>query len=518
MRRLIIVLISFLLWGQAEARAAAERVVSFDSEIFISRQNVADITETIVYDFGSQRRGIYRYVPTEYTDEQGRRYYLNFDFRSASDGSGGKVQAKIDASEGRAIIRLGDPDKTITGQHTYKLTYRLDPVVSEKDGRGFVNLDITGNGWEVPIERASAVLRFESDVALAEGSCFTGEVGSSQGCLVQESFPPTYVAQMLGAGEGLTINGYLPAGFVDHYLQAGVKPPWSLGAIATFIYWPLFAAAVSMIFWLRWRRERRRKRRQTIVPQYEPPEGMTPAQIGLLQDDSSDIKEVTATIIDLAVRGFLKIEQIKPKRWLFKAKYALHKLKDTEGLSANEATLFNALFRGGDRVGLDDLDKSAMSIAVKTFKASLTGKGYYGSFKKEPNWREKLLDTGNITDTGSAEWAKVEGFKLYLRVAEKDRLKFTDAPEKTPERFSHLLPYAVALGVEKQWAEQFAGIDVTPATNGWYAGGYPGSFSAPSLASELGGSFASTMGSNSTVSSSGGSSGGGVGGGGGGSW
>lgn len=499
MRRFLSILLGAALLLPVSMRAQeGERVLRFDSQIYISKLNVAEINETIVYDFGSaQRHGIYRYVPTEYTDEQGGRYYLNFELSSATDGSGGKVQAKIDGSEGRVIIRLGDPNKTITGQHTYKLTYRLDPVVSEKDGRGFVNLDITGNGWEVPIERASAVLRFESDVALAEGSCFTGKVGSTQGCLVQESFPPTYVAQMLGAGEGLTINGYLPIGFVDHYLQAGVKPSWSLGAIATLIFWPLLVAAVSMIFWLRWLRERRRKRRQTIVPQYEPPEGMTPAQIGLLQDDSSDIKEVTATIIDLAVRGFLKIEQIKPQRWLFKAKYALHKLKDTVGLTANETTLFSALFRGGDRVELDDLDKSAMSVAVKAFKeeskGSLTSKGYYGSFKKEPSWWEKLLDTGNITDIGSAEWAKVEGFKLYLSVAEKDRLKFTDAPEKTPERFSHLLPYAVALGVERQWAEQFAGIDVAPATNGWYVGSYAGSFSAPSLASELGGSFASTQ-------------------------
>jgi len=78
------------------------------------------------------------------------------------------------------------------------------------------------------------------------------------------------------------------------------------------------------------------------------------------------------------------------------------------------------------------------------------------------------------------------------------------------------LPYAIALGVEKQWSKQFAGIDLTSSTN-WYNGNVA-TFSAVALASDLGGIFASTISSNSSVSSSGGSSGGGFGGGGGGSW
>lgn len=121
-----------------------------------------------------------------------------------------------------------------------------------------------------------------------------------------------------------------------------------------------------------------------------------------------------------------------------------------------------------------------------------------------------------MTDTGAKQWAKVEGFQLYMSVAEKDRLKFSDAPDKTPERFNKLLPFAVALGVEKDWAKQFEGIDVSQSTN-WYVGNMA-AFSAVNLASDIGTSFASTVSSNSSVSSSGGSAGGGVGGGGGGSW
>ncbi len=93
------------------------------------------------------------------------------------------------------------------------------------------------------------------------------------------------------------------------------------------------------------------------------------------------------------------------------------------------------------------------------------------------------MQKGNLTDEGAKQWALVDGFKLFLNVVEKDRLKFTDAPEKTPERFSKLLPFAVALGVEKQWAKQFEGIDVTQSTNSWYNGGNMAAFSAASRGS-----------------------------------
>ena len=523
MKKGVLLLLALFLLAPHKLGANAERIVSFAADVYVSKQNVAQIKETITYDFGTaQHHGILRFVPTEYTDERSQRYYLNFEFQSATDQQGRKLQTKVEESNGNAVVRVGDPDKTITGQHTYVLQYQLDPVVSRGDGRGFLNLDITGNGWTVPIDRASASLRFEGEASLDKATCYAGPVGSTTTCAVQESFPPTYVASNLSAGEGLTINGYVPDGYVSRYLQPGVKPPMSAAQIFAVIFWPALALGAAWILLLRWRRERGRKRRQTIIAQYEPPAGLSPGHIGLLQDDRSDMKEVTATIIDLAVRGYLKVEQLKPKRWWFKAKYALHKLKDSVGLSPNEMTIFNALFNAGDRVELNKLEKTAMAAAVSQYKSELknhlTSKGYYGSFSKEPNWWEKLLDTGNITDVGSKEWAKVEGFKLYLGVAEKDRLNFTDAPEKTPELFSKLLPYAVALGVEKQWAKQFAGIDVAPTTNRWYSGSNIGHFNATALASDLGGSFASTVSANSTVSSSGGSSGGGVGGGGGGSW
>lgn len=129
-----------------------------------------------------------------------------------------------------------------------------------------------------------------------------------------------------------------------------------------------------------------------------------------------------------------------------------------------------------------------------------------------------------LTEKGVAAKDLVKGFKLYLSVAEKDRINFHNAPEKNPQTFEKFLPYAMAFGVEKQWAKLFEGMLMPPPS--WYGDSSLTSFNA--------GAFAGSMASFSKMSSSslshapgsrgssgshgGGSSGGGGGGGGGGSW
>jgi uncharacterized membrane protein len=127
----------------------------------------------------------------------------------------------------------------------------------------------------------------------------------------------------------------------------------------------------------------------------------------------------------------------------------------------------------------------------------------------------------------------IDGFKEYLAVAEKDRMNFLNPPERTPELFERFLPYALALGVEQQWAEQFSDIlsrsALDPNRDGrdyaprWYSGRHFKNGFTDSVSSLSGGftstiSAASTAPGSSSGSGGGGSSGGGGGGGGGGGW
>ncbi len=533
MKRLVKNLLALpILLLPAASLAAGERITSFDSQVHVSKQNVLDITETISYDFGDiSHHGIYRDIPIDYQDSEGKKYFINFKFISVSqDDSAAQVDKSV--SSGVERLKIGDPDRTITGQHQYKIHYQLAPVVNQKDGKDHLALDITGNGWEVPIEAVTAKIEFEGSPALTDIKCFVGLAGSTSqtNCAVAggESGPVLLNSGSLNQGgdlnpgDGMTFEAFLPNGYVDHYLVAGQKRPvdWSDA-------WPLVLGlstgfVILYIILARYLRERRRKKAQTIIAEYDPPDDLTPGEIGFLHDDRGNTVEVTATLIDLAVRKFIKIVQTRPKGFMRSAKYDIVKLADYSQAQAYERALLDAIFGTASTVSVDDLDRTKMASAVSSLQRSLKDRlgdrGFYGQFSAEKGVFAKMMESGNMTDAGAKEWAKVEGFKLYLSVVEKDRLKFTDAPEKTPERFSKLLPYAVALGVEKEWAKQFEGIDVTSGTY-WYQGSPGMNFSAFALADSLNSGFASAVSSNFVApSGGGGSSGGGFGGGGGGSW
>lgn len=513
---LLTITTSFLFVSPVSAVSADEKIITFDSQVTITKQNKAIVTETIGYDLGSTpHRGIYRDIPIDYRDGK-NMYYVTAKHLGTKDESGIDVQAETSQSGSNYRIRLGDPDVgTLTGLHVYKISYELSPIITQKDGKPFLNIDTIGTGWEVPIVSATSSIKLEDGAELSNKQCFVGSQGSMTPC---EEFGK---AKGLSAYQGMTINANLPDGYVSSYLQPNQKRPVDVLAIimsfGIFLLVAIVVAVVFLILFLRWWRARAKRKKQTVVAQYEPPTSLTPAEIGHLEDDSSDMAEVTATLISLAVRGYLKITQ-KEKTGIGGifggSEYVLNSLKSSQDLPPEQAALFNAFFSTGKEVKLNDLNKSTMASAITSFKSatkkSLENKGFYDK-------SGGVLQKGTLTDLGAKEWALVDGFKLYLNVVEKDRLAFTDAPEKTPERFNRLLPYAIALGVEQQWAKQFEGIDVTKSAT-WYSGSNMAAFSAGSLVSDLNSGFASAVSSNTSVSSSGGSSGGGFSGGGGGSW
>jgi len=129
------------------------------------------------------------------------------------------------------------------------------------------------------------------------------------------------------------------------------------------------------------------------------------------------------------------------------------------------------------------------------------------------------------TSAGSILREKIEGFKMFLSATEQDRLNRMNPPEKTPELFERYLPYALALDVEQQWAEQFSEIlSQAQYEPQWYEGALWNIESVPAFSSSIGSSFSSAVSASSTPpgsssgSSGSGSSGGGGGGGGGGGW
>jgi len=184
--------------------------------------------------------------------------------------------------------------------------------------------------------------------------------------------------------------------------------------------------------------------------------------------------------------------------------------------SAIFITLFSIPFIGGEIVGFYFLSEisSPLMIVIIAFVV-LVNIIFYHLLKAPTLLGRKIMD-------------QIEGFKMYLGVAEKDEIYSMQQPGKTPELFELYLPYALALGVENNWAEKFSdilsGIKGDKYKPDWYSGVGWSTLGAVGFASSLSSSFSNSISSSSTApgsssgSGGGGSSGGGGGGGGGGGW
>lgn len=548
----VVVVLAFSSGAQA-----AEQISSFNSLVTVQKSGRVDVVETINYDFGyASRHGIYRYIPVVYKDDQGNAYKPGFEFDSVTVDSH-DAKYSISRSGDNEAVKIGDANTTITGPHSYTIKYHFDSLLVNKDG-DLLRYNVTGSSWEVPILSSTIKIIGPTTSKLV---CYTGYPGSkASDCEINE-VSSVVTAANVGDGKDFTIEALFPAGTVSNYLLPYKTPWWVTALIISAVIYVLAGIGLLVAALIRWigirSAEKRAQNDQTVVAQYEAPKDMTPGEIGFLTDNKTSLIEVTATLVQAAVSGFIKIEQVQEKSLLKKAEYKLTKLKDFAGMDAQEQLLLTVIFDGKSEINMKDIDKTAVPTAIKKYQDSLKDnlktKGMYTKSSKFTSAAvagslfvllflsftpfifisialivpialylyKRAGQSPRRTPEGLQTWAHVEGFKRFLSVTEKDRLAFTDAPARTPKQFSQFLPYAIALGVEKEWAKQFEGIDITQST-GWYSGNAQ-AFTAGYLVGNLSDSFASTVATStaSTTSSggfSGGSSGGGFSGGGGGSW
>jgi uncharacterized membrane protein YgcG len=338
--------------------------------------------------------------------------------------------------------------------------------------------------------------------------------------------------------------------------------------------WIVIPVGVFIFLFRRWwRYGRDAKGRGAIPVQYDAPAGLSPLAIGTLFDGSVGDRDITAEIVYLAERGYLKIHRVEEKQMVIfnKTDYALIKLKEAGAeLPDYQKMLFDALFTEKHMADatidgtlthvarVSEFGKHAFYKEIKKVQDAayerLTTDGYYVQnpskvklkymgagavmaffgiwFMFFPQVGLSLLFSGimtilfgavmpALTAKGMAAKEHILGLEEYIEAAEKRRIDFHNAPEKNPQEFERLLPHAIALGVEKKWAKQFEGMSVQP---GWY-GGQRGVFNAMILTNSLGDfrgmaatSFSGTAPGGGSGIGGGGSVGGGFGGGGGGSW
>ena len=588
MRRLIILGLVALA-SLALPASAAEQITSFDVTIALNADSRIDVTEAMSYDFGSaERHGIYRDISVRYRTALGS-YGLRLSNIRVVDTNNQPYPFHASRAGQNLRIRIGDPDATVTGRHTYLISYTVERALNYFADHDELYWNVTGDGWDVPIAAVQATVFVPQQVGSVnfQTTCFAGQSGSTDPCASADTLLGSYLGAPnttalfshgeLAPGEGLTIVVGFPKGIV-------VEPAWWQTVLETvrdnwILGLPVVVLLALIFIWRRYGRDP--QGRGTIIAQYDPPDGLIPSAVGTLIDERVSSRDVSADIIALAVQGFLKIhrvaDQVVLDRFSKADNYILQPLKPADGLiDPVLQLLFTSLFKtryvkthavAGRQlkgVRLSNLKnafyKDFGKISRQVYR-ELATRGYFavspqlvrraylafgiglailavpfGRFLGGFGTLAVLVSGAMVisfsfimpkkTKQGVLAREHIAGLKAYLTVAEKDRIKFHNAPEKNPETFERLLPYAMVLKVEDRWAKQFEGI--YQQQPGWYADPSNHAFSAMVLTNSLSdfravsqhalqSSPQSAAGGGSGLGG-GGFSGGGFGGGGGGSW
>ncbi len=551
---------------------AAQRslaIKSFDATIRVNRDASIEVTETIVAEFTGSWNGIYRSIPVKYRTAQGFNWTLGLDILGATDGQGSDLRIESGRERHYAKIKMWVPGAE-NATRTVVLRYRATNGLRFFEEHDELYWNVTGDEWDVPIEAAAATVELPPGTEGVRAIAFNGVYGSrDQDASVEISGTTIRIAmpEALGYREGLTAVVGWNKGVVDEP-SAAEK---AAGAFSS--NWPLgIPIAVFLGMFFVWKRSGRDPRPRPVVVQYAPPKGMTPAEAGSLMDNSVDMRDITATLVDLAVRGYVRFEEREEKKFfglIEGREYVMHRLqpkKAADGLSRHERIVLDGVFSGrGTSVELSELEDEFYTELPKIKNSvfdQLKASGFYRSRpdKVRTHWGLGALALGGLiaigggaisqsflmtpvpfivagvlvaiimfifsrimparTVAGARALEHVLGFEEFQRRVEAEHLKRIIVGH--PEMFDKYLPFAMAFGLEKKWAKAFEGIYTEQPK--WYVGSNAADFSVGRLSNSLS-SFSSRAGStlaSSPRSSSGsgfgggGGSGGGGGGGGGG--
>lgn len=598
MRRVAAVALGVLAWivlATAPAHAqAAERIDRYDVAIVIEDDGSLTVTEKIAYDFASnERHGIIREIPTtlRYDDTYDREYPLTVLSVTATGDASADYTVEHPGG-GVTAIKVGDPDRTISGRHTYEIRYRVEGALNGFPDHVELYWNAIGNEWDVPIRVAEAAVNGPADIRRV--ACYAGYQGSTTPCgkSTVDGTAARFAARDLPPSGGVTVVVSLPKGSVPKPVPVLVER-WS--AARAFALTPATGVAsgglLMLLFggiaYLLWRTGRDRRWRGGQVDQvmgnptgeaqsvplfeggasapveFAPPEDLRPGQIGTLLDERANTLDVTASIVDLAVRGYLLIQEI-PKEGLFgKPDWTLIRLeKSDDDLLPYERKLLDGLFRDGTEVTLSSL-RNTFAERLRAVEGSLyvdaVTQGWFTARpdKVRTSWNRRgwLLLAAGIgltfvlarwthwgivgipvivaglllvwfdrfmparTPKGTAMLRRVRGFRTVIETAETHMSRWAEEENVFP-RF---LPFAIVFGCTEKWAKAFEGLAREQDTS-WYLSPRPFVYadfadSMDGFAVSSGGMLASVpAASGSSGFGGGGFSGGGGGGGGGGSW
>ncbi len=614
-----------------------ERIKEFKSDITIQANGSLLVQEEITVSAAGReiRHGIYRDFPTSYEDRFGNDYRVSLKILEVLRNGYAEPYRLKNIRNGKRLYIGRKGFLLEPGVYTYTILYETDRQIGFFKDYDEIYWNVTGNGWNFVIEKVSAVVHLPEGAYELQSSAYTGPRGAKGRDFSighdLEGNPLFATTRPLKPGEGLTIavawpKGYVlepgPAEKVGLFLKDNLRGMPPLAAYLFFLGYLLFI----------WAKVGKDPEPGTIVPRFEPPEGLSPAAVRFVKNMGFDQKAMTAALVDMAIKGVLTIREQFNNYVLTRNDGA-----ETGGLSPGEKKVFDILFKTTRQVILGREKKSRFRRAMSELAKGLEGE-YEGIYFRRNlgymipaagmalvcllliiltandraqaafmtawlgawslgvvmllkmvlnRWRNAVHAPGFSTKAqalsaslfalpfaaaeimgfvffkeststlsivvllatigtsiffyhvlkaptalGRKVMDEIEGFKMYLTVAEAERMKSVENPRQAIKMFETYLPYAIALDVEQEWAENISkllkisegGKMAAGYSPAWYQGkSYPlfdPNVVAAKMGSDLTSSVLTTAAPPSSRSGSGGGgfSGGGSGGGGGGGW
>jgi Predicted membrane protein (DUF2207) len=356
MRRILVLLLSLAATLAAPAALHARDITirDYQSDVVVNRDGTTVVTETLRVYFEGSWNGIFRDLSLQHKTGQGRVTRLDVDVLGVTDVNGGNLQYWKEKPESGVLrIKIAVPGAS-DAERTVVIRYRVNDAVRyffAQDSGGVhdeLYWNVTGNGWDFPIEHVRARFTIPDGALPTQYHAYTGYAGSTGSDATVTVAGQTVTAEVtrpLSAHEGLTLAVAWPAGVLARPSEQALRTRELLS------FWPLLLAPLAFVLMLRrWMKHGRDPREQAIVVQYAPPDEMTPAEMGTLVDNSADLRDITSTLVDLAVRGHVGIEEVEDKHLfglISNQDWVFHRLTEsTEGLLAHEREFLNALFSG----------------------------------------------------------------------------------------------------------------------------------------------------------------------------
>ncbi|MBI3980778.1 DUF2207 domain-containing protein [Candidatus Microgenomates bacterium] len=556
-------------------------IKNFTAEMLLDKDSSLVVKEKIEVDFLINKHGIFRVIPDTYKISN-KTLVTPLEIMSVTDKEGKKIPFTKDHYNQSVRLKIGDPDRTITGKQLYQISYRVKRILQNYPGHLEIYWNVTGHEWDTGMEQVRAI--FTSPYAkIIKTECFAGPVGSSESnCLVQETpqgvdFSPSTV---INPGDDFTIvvgvdknNQLLAPGLLDK-IYFFVLDYWGyvfafLPLVFSLTLWWFFGRDKTYLFGNVFYKPQNTKE-TTVSPfnrphlpmVYSPIDSLTPSQVGAIFDERVDMQDIVAEIIELARLKVLDIKKEETKKLLgtkteyiftknnqFNHKLTAYQEKIVQGIFSTKNTVKLSELKNKFYSSLEGIRREIYNSLIKTdvfphnpISTKALWTGVYialgiGCFVLTSIYIERtnafltmpILFIGGFLGFFFAQamgrrtaW----GHSLYRQTVGLrwylDKGKWREEIAEKNLFFEEILPLAISLGVVEKLARDMKDLGIQPPD--YFTAASINTFSRDlnSFSSSATSSLSSSPSGSSSWSGgsgfSGGSSGGGGGGGGGGSW